>query len=143
MDENDGSVATSSQAAEVPFWLDETVEMLRARVDDGASELADASKEIDGLREALRTRTLIGQAIGILMSEERLSTDEAFAKLVESSSHTNVKLRDVASRMVELADAKSREHSSPTAPTPPSLGTGTGAHRHGQAAVQRPAAEFA
>ena len=119
MDENDGSVATSSRSAQVPVWLDGTLEGLRgARADGGARELADANKEIDGLREALRTRTLIGQAIGILMSEEHLSTDEAFAKLVETSSHSNVKLRHVAARMVETAEARSREHSSPRTPTP-------------------------
>jgi hypothetical protein len=142
MGEVDGSVATSSHAAQVPVWLDETVEVLGARINDGTAELADANNEIDGLREALRTRTLIGQAIGILMSEERLSTDAAFAKLVQTSSHSNVKLRDVAARMVELAEAKSRMDSSPRAPTlrPPSVETGTGAHRHGQAVGQRPSA---
>ena len=114
MDENGGSVATSSQAAQVPVWLDESV-VLRARVDGSAAELAEAHREIAGLREALRTRSLIGQAVGILMADKGLSTEEAFAKLVETSSHSNVKLRDVAARMVERADAgaESRWHPTP------------------------------
>jgi ANTAR domain len=141
MDENGGSVATSSRAAQAPVWLDETLEALRARVDCSAVELADANKEIDGLREALRTRTLIGQAIGILMAQEGLSTDEAFARLVETSSHSNLKLRDVAARMVELADAgaTSRQDLSSMAPRPRphSIETSNRTRREGEAVVQR------
>jgi hypothetical protein len=142
MDENGGSVATSSQTAQAPVWLDETAEVLRARVDCSAIELADANREIDGLREALRTRTLIGQAIGILMTQEGLSTDEAFAKLVEVSSHSNVKLRDVAARMVEVADAGAMSQPDPSPreprPRPSKHETSNGAHRHGEAVGQQP-----
>lgn len=68
--------------------------------------LVRARQQIDGLEEALRTRTTIGQAVGMLMREKTLTSDEAFAELVELSSHTNVKIRDIASRMVDEASAR-------------------------------------
>ncbi|WP_345640481.1 GAF and ANTAR domain-containing protein [Streptomyces siamensis] len=53
------------------------------------------------LTEAMRTRDLIGQATGILM--ERLDTDaaEAFDSLVRISQRENVKLRELARRIVD------------------------------------------
>ena len=52
------------------------------------------------LNEALHSRKLIGQALGILMERYQLSEDRAFAFLVRASSHGNVKLRDVAAELV-------------------------------------------
>jgi AmiR/NasT family two-component response regulator len=44
---------------------------------------------------------VIGQAKGILVERHGLTTDtEAFAMLVEGSQHTNIKLHDVARRLV-------------------------------------------
>ena len=107
-----GAAATSSRAARV--LVDEIVDVLGANRDKRGAELEHANEEIDGLREALQSRTVIGQALGILMAEKGLSTDEAFAELVEASSQSNVKVRDVAARMVQLADAdvERRRHSS-------------------------------
>jgi hypothetical protein len=67
-------------------------------------ELARA--EIATLNEALRTRTTIGEAVGLLMHEKTLTADAAFAHLVEVSSHTNIKIREIAARMVDEADAR-------------------------------------
>lgn len=53
------------------------------------------------LNEALETRDLIGQAKGILMERESISDEEAFAMLRTISQHANVKLRDIAQRLVE------------------------------------------
>ena len=65
---------------------------------------ADASldllREIEGLRRALETRSVIGQAIGIVMTQETLTADAAFAELVHRSSRANMKLRDVAVAIV-------------------------------------------
>jgi ANTAR domain-containing protein len=60
------------------------------------------------LEQALRTRAVIGQATGLLMSQQHLTALEAFARLVEISSHTNVKLREVAARLVEEADVRNQ-----------------------------------
>jgi AmiR/NasT family two-component response regulator len=65
--------------------------------------------QIDGLTQALRTRKIIGQAIGLVMKEHTLTEDAAFGFLVRTSSHANVKLRDIAARMVAEANEKANE----------------------------------
>lgn len=56
--------------------------------------------QVAQLEEALETRTMIGQATGLVMAQENLSSDEAFQKLVALSQNTNIKLRDLAQRYV-------------------------------------------
>lgn len=56
------------------------------------------------LRAALRTRELIGQAQGILMERERITGDQAFALLRDSSQHLNIKLREVAENLVATGE---------------------------------------
>ena len=50
----------------------------------------------------------IATAIGLLMHKKSLSSDAAFALLVEVSSHTNIKIRELAARMVEEAGAAAK-----------------------------------
>jgi hypothetical protein len=54
----------------------------------------------EGLREAVQSRDLIGQAKGILMERLQLSADEAFALLRQQSQDQNVKLRELAQHVV-------------------------------------------
>lgn len=56
--------------------------------------------ELGNLREAMQTRTTIGQAIGIVMERYQLSDDRAFAFLTRLSQHRNVKLRLIAEEIV-------------------------------------------
>jgi hypothetical protein len=60
------------------------------------------SRELDNLHEALKTRTVIGQAVGILMARYGLEDQQAFAFLTRISSTEHVKLRDLAEQI--LAD---------------------------------------
>jgi GAF domain-containing protein len=53
------------------------------------------------LEAALETRELIGMAKGVIMANEKVTSDEAFGLLVTASQHRNVKLRDVAHEVVE------------------------------------------
>ncbi|MBM9475575.1 GAF and ANTAR domain-containing protein [Nakamurella flavida] len=46
------------------------------------------------------TRQLVGRAEGILMERHRVTAEHAFQMLVRVSQHRNVKLRDVADRLV-------------------------------------------
>ncbi len=64
------------------------------------------AEKVDQLSQALRTREVIGQAVGLLMQKYDLDTDAAFGFLVRTSSHSNTKVRDIAVRMVE--DTKRR-----------------------------------
>ncbi|MCU1612972.1 MAG: hypothetical protein JWO98_512 [Frankiales bacterium] len=53
------------------------------------------------LRSGLVTRTVIGQAEGILMERLKITADQAFGLLSRLSQQRNVKLRDVARALVE------------------------------------------
>jgi GAF domain-containing protein len=57
-------------------------------------------QEVRQLEDALQSRTMIGQATGLLMADEGLTSEEAFQKLVKVSQNSNVKLRDIAQRYV-------------------------------------------
>ncbi|MBT2526482.1 ANTAR domain-containing protein [Streptomyces sp. ISL-99] len=59
--------------------------------------------EIAQLRQALSSRTVIGQAQGMLMAFGACSADEAWHVLVEVSQRTNIKLREVATALVAAA----------------------------------------
>ncbi|QTE27801.1 GAF and ANTAR domain-containing protein [Pengzhenrongella sicca] len=54
----------------------------------------------DQLRAALTSRTIIDQAIGIIMGQNRCSADVAFGVLRNASQNRNVKLRTVATEIV-------------------------------------------
>ncbi|MFP5353291.1 MAG: ANTAR domain-containing protein [Actinomycetota bacterium] len=62
--------------------------------------------QLKQLEEGLKTRTMIGQATGLLMAQEALTSDEAFQKLVKVSQTANVKLRDIAQNYVEAWESK-------------------------------------
>lgn len=53
------------------------------------------------LEQAVATRHVIGEAMGILMGSHRLTEEEAFGVLRRFSQENNVKLRDVARRVCE------------------------------------------
>jgi hypothetical protein len=61
----------------------------------------DRDAQVAQLEQGLQTRTMIGQATGLLMAQEGLSSDEAFQKLVHVSQTANLKLRDIAQRYVQ------------------------------------------
>jgi hypothetical protein len=61
------------------------------------------AREIDGLNQAITSRQMIGQAVGILMERYQLSDDRAFAFLARVSQDRNVKLREVASEIIAMA----------------------------------------
>jgi GAF domain-containing protein len=67
-----------------------------------AATAINNSQLVSGLQTALQSRHLIGVAQGILMAQYDMGLETAFEVLRRYSSHTNVKLRDVALRVVEL-----------------------------------------
>ena len=69
-----------------------------------ASIALGRSRREEQLNAALLTRKMIGQAIGILMERHQVDEDGAFAYLTRVSSHSNVKLREVAKEIVALAN---------------------------------------
>jgi GAF domain-containing protein len=71
-----------------------------------AVALGRAQRE-DQLRTALTSRQLIGQAVGIVMERYGMDETRAFDYLARVSSHSNVKLRDVAQEVVDQSNQKS------------------------------------
>jgi GAF domain-containing protein len=55
------------------------------------------------LNEAMQSRATIEQAKGVLMAQSGVSADEAFGLLRRASQRENVKLREIAARIVERA----------------------------------------
>lgn len=53
------------------------------------------------LRTGLSTRSVIDQALGIMISNRRCSRDEAFAYLRTASQHRNIELRDIATELLQ------------------------------------------
>lgn len=70
------------------------------------------AKERVGLSQALGSRKVIGQAIGIAMERYELDEDRAFNYLLRASQTSNIKLRDIAAALVEEVSSRSRRHQS-------------------------------
>jgi len=58
---------------------------------------------------ALATSRQIGTAMGILMAQRKVSSDEAFALLRTASQHLNRKLRDIAAEVEETGALPTRQ----------------------------------
>jgi len=74
-----------------------------------ASAYWDARELSARLGEAMEHRAFIDQAKGMLMSAQGCSADDAFTILVRASQRENVKLRDIAARMVAQANDRAAE----------------------------------
>jgi GAF domain-containing protein len=85
--------------------VDERVTTMFATL--AALALADALRA-EQMRAAVANRDLIGQAKGILMERHRITADAAFARLAEASQHDNIKLTEVAARLVETGELVGR-----------------------------------
>jgi len=62
---------------------------------------ASEQRTVESLRSALDTNREIGKAVGILMVTHRIDGDEAFAMLREASNRLNVRLGELARRVVD------------------------------------------
>jgi GAF domain-containing protein len=74
-----------------------------------ASAYWQAAQLSEQLSQAMQSRAVIEQAKGILMARSpRLTADEAFDLLRKASQRENVKLRDIAQRIVDRRPDESR-----------------------------------
>jgi GAF domain-containing protein len=81
-----------------------------------ALRLAEQERLTEQLQQALVSRGVIDQALGIIMSGHKLDADEAFDILRKASQEQNVKLRAIAARLVQTVTGKP-----PVPPPPPEL----------------------
>ncbi len=78
-----------------------------------AMRLASHAALIEQLRSSLTSRTVIDQALGIIMAREGCNQARAFAILRSASQNSNVKLRDIAGAVVTSVSGE------PPQPAPP------------------------
>ena len=67
----------------------------------------DARSLGERLGDAMKSRAVIEQAKGMLMAAKRCDEEHAFQMLVNASQRENIKLRDIAARIVETAVERS------------------------------------
>jgi hypothetical protein len=77
--------------------------LARLAIDSASDRDVDAKRQTTFV-EALHTREVIGQAQGILMERERITAEQAFDLMRRASQHMNLKLRDVADRLVQTGE---------------------------------------
>ncbi|MEE1930191.1 GAF and ANTAR domain-containing protein [Streptomyces sp. TRM 70351] len=65
-----------------------------------AQRISDAQEFAEHLQTALASRTVIDQAIGIIMGQRRCDAEQAFDVLRGASQNRNVKLRDLCADLV-------------------------------------------
>ncbi len=87
--------------ADAPAAFDARSELVAALLAaHAASALIWLNREIS-LRDALASRQLIGEAVGVLVERQKLTSAAAFEVLVHRSQNVNLKLRELARIVVE------------------------------------------
>lgn len=87
-------------------WDGEVLDDVARLADDAARAVVVAARAEEqarlntDLRQAMASRAVIDQALGVVMAQNRCGPEEAFAILRRASQHRNSKMRDVASDIV-------------------------------------------
>lgn len=102
-----GTVGVLSLYATHPYAYDDAVRAVAEKFAGTiagsisiALKLAEQVQLNEDLRKALASRSVIDQAIGVIMAENRCDREMAFDVLRHASHNRNVKLRDVAADLV-------------------------------------------
>jgi hypothetical protein len=66
------------------------------------------ARQVTQLQEAVKTRQLIGQAVGVTMERFALDDARAFAFLTRLSQDNNIKIRVIAERLLEEVNQRTR-----------------------------------
>jgi ANTAR domain len=61
--------------------------------------LVDAARQQQDLHDAIESRQVVGQAIGLLRAKSKLSNTEAFDLFANASQRTNLDMRDLAQQI--------------------------------------------
>lgn len=80
------------------------MDMVASLFSHQAAVALDYARHVQNLEQALATRREIGIAVGIVMERYDLNEQRAFGFLTRLSQTSNVKLRDVASRVIAEKD---------------------------------------
>jgi hypothetical protein len=86
------------------------IETLTALFVHQAAVAVRYAHEVEDLRQAMATRRVIGQAVGIVMERYEMTDARAFALLTRLSQERNVKLRLIAQEMVAASESRNEEN---------------------------------
>jgi hypothetical protein len=107
-DTGDGAqLAINLYAGEPDAFGEPEMQRARVYVDEAARALrlclllAEMTERTEHLQSAMASRSTIDQALGVIMGQNRISRDDAFAILRSASQHRNTKLREVAATLIE------------------------------------------
>lgn len=95
-------------------FTDQDVEIASILASHAAVALSNAQthekdqRTVRQLEQSVQTRTVIGQAVGIMMAQGKMPRDQAFDVLKKVSQKLNVKLNRLAEQVVEETESKSR-----------------------------------
>jgi AmiR/NasT family two-component response regulator len=78
-----------------PDEFDDTDEVERLR-----AQLTELTQRAAQLEQAIGTRDIIATAKGLLMASEKVDRDEAFEVLRRASQRENLRVREIAERLV-------------------------------------------
>lgn len=80
------------------------IEMLASH----AAFALEQGESVEQLSEALRSRKVIGQALGLVMGHYDMNEEQAFAYVSRMSQDRNVKLRDICAQLItDFSDTRS------------------------------------
>lgn len=80
----------------------------KSTLDRTVRALEEERTKLQKLQSALGSRDIIGQAKGVLMHRDRITADQAFRELRLASQTLNIKLRDIAQRVVDTGEIPQR-----------------------------------
>lgn len=86
----------AEEMARTRAYAEEAARVLRL-----AYAMAEQATLAEQLESALASRSTIDQAVGVIMAQNRVPAEDAFAILRAASQHRNVKLREVAAALIE------------------------------------------
>ncbi|WP_457963329.1 GAF and ANTAR domain-containing protein [Arthrobacter sp. D1-29] len=96
---------TEEEIARAELFGEQSAKTLRLEL--RLTRLRDAK---DNLEAAMKSRTAIDVATGVIMAQNRCSQEAAMTILVKASSSRNVKLRDVAAGVIESVSPNTAVH---------------------------------
>ncbi len=73
-----------------------------------AAVALSSSRHVQNLESAITSRQVIGEATGLLMAREGVTSEQAFDILRRASQRLNVKLRSIAEGVVQAEDQEGR-----------------------------------
>lgn len=100
-------IAINLYSEQPGVWDDDALSTAEMYADEVARTLrlclrsADQAEINEDLKTALASRAVIDQAMGVIMAENRCSSEEAFRILRSASQNRNLKLRDIAATLIE------------------------------------------